>query len=107
MSETKFLTRSKGADAGWAYLEGCRADMLAYPPTGLGHKFGFRIFLPNEGETPEEVAERLMSDPRSPVYGPDAPAGCIPTGDDEFLFFGAARDLSAFGREYLSSLPTG
>ncbi|AXK43947.1 hypothetical protein DVR09_15955 (plasmid) [Erythrobacter aureus] len=100
------MTVSKGEDAGWAYLEGCRVDMIAYPPTGLGQKYGFRIFEPEDGESPEAFAERLLSDPASPVYGADAPAGCIPTGDEEFLFFGAARELSTFGETYLSSLPT-
>lgn len=88
---TTFIELITGADAGDAFLASTYADMASYPPTGIGQKHGFVQILPEVGETPYEAAARLIKHESSPIYGVNAPAGCIKIDDDRFLFFGWAR----------------
>jgi hypothetical protein len=88
---TAFFETVPGSDPSDAFLAGSYADMASYPPTGLGLKRGFMLVQPAAGEEPHEFAQRLIEDESSPIYGPAAPAGCIPLPDASYLFFGWAR----------------
>ena len=88
---TSFIELTTGADAGDAFLASSYADMASYPPTGLGQKHGFIRIEPEIGEKPHEAASRLIENDASPIFGVDAPAGCIQVDGGQFLFFGWAR----------------
>src|SRR3546814_20248625 len=62
-----FIRLQKGADAGDAFLASSYADMAAYPPSDIGQKHGFVQFAPQEGESPEATAKRLMHEDRQSV----------------------------------------
>src|SRR3546814_5008953 len=89
-----FIRLQKGADAGDAFLASSYADMAAYPPSDIGQKHGFVQFAPQEGESPEATAKRLMHAEESPIANVRAPAGCIALSEQEFLFFGWAAHIN-------------
>lgn len=87
-----FIQMFAGADAGDAFLASSYADMAAYPPTGIGQKHGFIQLSPANGERARDAALRYIEQEGSPIFGVNAPAGCIKISDQEFLFFGWVRD---------------
>lgn len=86
-----FIIEADGQDPFDAFLSAGHQDMAAYPPTGIAHKSAFRMIHLDDGEKPNTVAQRLLEDPASPIYGIAAPAGCLPAGQGKFLFFGWRR----------------
>jgi len=87
------IPASKSSTAKSAFSEAVDAARWEHGNGGdtgtIAEKDGFILFAPNEGETPEECADRLLSDEESPVQDKRGPAGCVRT-DRGYLFFGWA-----------------
>lgn len=86
-----FFSTIEGDCAGDAFLAGSFEDMAAYPPVGLGQKHGYIVVPADDQESPDEIAQRLITAADSPFAKPTGPAGCVPVAPNQFLFFGRTR----------------
>ena len=48
------------------------------------------MIVPNEGESPEDCADRLIEEGDKRIDDKGGPAGCIDCGNEKYLFFGWA-----------------
>lgn len=56
----------------------------------IAEKSEFVMIVPNEGESPEDCAERLTEERDKRIDDKWGPAGCIDCGNEKYLFFGWA-----------------
>jgi hypothetical protein len=96
MGATTFFTVAKGKTAKEAFSDAVYEARYQHGHGGytgtIAEKSRFVMITLPEGENPVEYADRLidMDDPRiSDKWGD---AGCIPMGDDKYLFFGWASE---------------
>jgi hypothetical protein len=97
MGATTFITKAKGKTAEKAFKKTVKEHTLDYGRNGytgtIAEKSEFVMideYVPNDMISAEEFATKLMYDCDPRVDDKWGPAGCIPLGDKEFLFFGWA-----------------
>lgn len=94
MGANVFFKVSSGKNANEAFNNAVQQAQYDYGHRGysgsIAEKRSFVVIQPPEGEKPREFADKLIDgcDPR--VDDKWGPAGCIPMGEDKFLFFGWA-----------------
>ena len=99
MGATTFFTKAKGDNAQAAFDYTVQEHTLDYGRSGytgtIAEKSEFTMideYEPNAMISAEEFAEKLIGDLDARVDDKWGPAGCIPLGDGEFLFFGWASE---------------
>ena len=100
MGAQSFEQTGKGKTAQEAFSQAVEEAAYEHGHGGytgtLAEKHEFNLITPRAGEAPEDCVDRLEADyGQTPgVWNPYAdkwgPAGCIKTGDNEWLFFGSA-----------------
>lgn len=94
MGASNFFHMAEGKTANEAFEAARDEALYDYGHAGytgtIAEKHGFIIIKAPDGETPEEHAEKLMAEDDDRISDKWGPAGCIPCGENKFLFFGWA-----------------
>lgn len=95
MGAETFFTKARGKSAQEAFDEAVRRAQYDYGHAGytgtIAEKSSF-VEFPNipEGQTPRQYAAALINECHPDVDNKWGPAGCVKSGEDEYLFFGWA-----------------
>lgn len=96
MGASSFRARAKGKTAEEAFRNavadaGYESGHGGYSGT-IAEKHDFILYPLPQGMTPRDLANKMLEDETSDIYEKWGPAGCVKSGEDEWLFFGYASD---------------